>query len=201
MTRPIALIFALKPEAAPLIAAFNLLKIENNPIHLYRKDGILLIVSGIGADRAKEAVRECIREFSPSIIINAGSAGSLGSLAKGDIIEIASVTSSPDEKDLCLINSDNAESFPETRLVSVKNPAIDDLARSRLSLIADCVDMEGYAIADECAQHNTECRIIKIITDTFGDSDPAKIKRSIHELSASLCQSLIPVIMEYAEGR
>jgi nucleoside phosphorylase len=198
MNRPLAIIFALKAEAASLIAALDLSKIEHKTLNLYRKGNVLLVISGIGSDRARVATRECIREFSPFLIINAGSAGALGSLAKGELVEIASVTSDSDEGYLSLIDSDNAEAFSETRLVSVRNPVLDDLTRSKLSLIADCADMEGYAIAEECEHHDTECRMFKIITDSSGDTDVANIKRSIHELSATLCQSMISVIREYA---
>jgi len=200
MIHQIAIIFALKAEASPLLTLLNLSKIEHKTLHLYKKDGILVVISGVGSENARTATREVIRELSPRVVINAGSAGSLGLLTKGDVVEIASVTSDfAGAEHLFLIDSDNAEAFPETRLVSVHSPAINDLTRTRLSLVADCVDMEGYAVADECAHHDTECRIIKIITDSFGDTDQTKIKRSIHESSASLCQLLIPVIEEYAE--
>jgi len=66
---------ALVAEAKPIIGHFKLTCKAKQPFNLYEGDGIVLIVSGMGSEKTREALVYALSLYEPHVAINVGIAG------------------------------------------------------------------------------------------------------------------------------
>jgi nucleoside phosphorylase len=192
----ILVVFALKKEAESFLHAFAM-KHYTAYHDIYYSEEIYALITGIGYENALSACNKAIKVISPDYIINTGSAGSLSLVAQKKSIYQISIVQKQDAHPITLAQCNIKKDHHAVKLLTTMNPLIDDDDRRKFSESADCVDMEGYAIALSAEQKRIPCSIIKIISDTYGDSDMKKIRRSIMDLSSVLCSHLSDEIIPY----
>lgn len=75
----IYVVVALAAEARPLVSHFQLKKVDNlEPLSVYRRSGLVLVVGGVGKEAAMASVDDLARAIAPeehSVWLNVGVAG------------------------------------------------------------------------------------------------------------------------------
>lgn len=158
---PVAVLFALPREAAPFRAL-----VRNEP-------RLLLKVTGVGHERAEQAIDELLRECAPSLVITAGFAGALRpGLAVGAVLY---------EMDpghgfaRCL---ERAGAWParfhcaERMLVTARAKA-----ECRRQTGADAVEMESGWIRQRCRQAGIAAATLRVISDAAEEDLPLDFNR------------------------
>lgn len=168
-----ALLYATPMEAAPLLAEMAHVPVTLGQDSLFLAGDVLVALSGMGLAPARAMVARLAEEWAVRRIINVGVAGSLtDALAVGDVVQI-SETFGPDlardgvRLDGPVLTAPGLRSG--ARLLSREAPVFDAELRIRLSVRADLIDMEGYAVADECSRRGLECLMFKTISDDASD--------------------------------
>jgi nucleoside phosphorylase len=165
------LIMATRMEAQPFIEGLTKEPVEEKPFPLYRGGGYVLIISGIGKVNAAVATAMLAVKYDIRQIFNLGAAGALASGRNvGDILHISGVYEHDRPsllgKSLNEIPCDILEGHDRAKLATGDVPVTDPGGRSRLSRLADLVDMEGAAVARTCRMLGAEYFLFKIVTDT-----------------------------------
>lgn len=133
--------------------------------------GIDVVLTGIGKVAAAVAVSAAIAERRPSFVLNVGTAGALrdgleGAHTIGRVVEHdvdhAALSALIGEEVSGEVVLDRSSSVTlATGDAFVADPDL----RLALSMHADLVDMEGYAIARACERAGVECRMVKVVSD------------------------------------
>ncbi|MFT4298826.1 MAG: nucleosidase [Aeromicrobium sp.] len=155
MTRPL-IVSATRAEAAHVPASHRLL------------------VCGIGKVEAAAAVAEAVAQERPSLIVNVGTAGSLGG-ATGLFVPSRVVNH---DFSAALIRNLGADAVDEIEVpggdgsvlatgdVFVTDPAVRDVLARRAGL----VDMEGFAVARVAQRAGVPVRLVKHVSDQADES-------------------------------
>lgn len=197
--RPLALIMAMRMEAKPFIERLRMKAAAGTAMPLFRTDGIILAVSGIGKDRASQAA-ELLARQSPRAVINCGSAGSLHTgVAVGGIFAINRVTELCDDAGLIprAYEPDIAPGLTTKTLFTSVYPILTDEDRRRVADHGDLVDMEGAAVVRVCRAAGLKVYLIKIVTDNAACAAPdiiANIKATRHSLCDTVLQRVMPFL-------
>lgn len=127
------------------------------------------------------------------LVVNAGTAGALGSFRLGDVVEVGEVLQHDFDHVAIsalarrpLPGGPIAVASPEgasARLATGDRFLTDAVERSRLAQVADLVDMEGYAVAATCERFGVPLWIVKCVSDA-ADSDAALSWRDTVELAS-----------------
>ncbi|MDR2342127.1 MAG: nucleoside phosphorylase [Campylobacteraceae bacterium] len=161
---------ALIAEAKPIIGCFHLKCIERIPFNVYQREGLALIVSGIGAKKTEEALKYVLSFFEPCKIINIGIAG-----CSDKNIKIGSL--------FCATHKNI--SIPYASLSSHEN------AVGKGKDINSClIDQEGEAFLSAVPE-SIERYIFKVVSDHLDTTVPTKAKVS------SLMQKTLPAWSVY----
>ncbi|RKX36966.1 MAG: hypothetical protein DRP64_17860 [Verrucomicrobia bacterium] len=146
--------------------------------------GTVVLVSGMGMEAARIAAEKLIRENGCTTIINAGVCGALNdSLERGSVHRVLSVGVDGTTGSVVLGKKG-------LRLVTVEKPVFQPDRKKELSKQADLVDMEGYAVARVCKEHNISCIMVKGVTD-FGDGNgKADIQKHIDSVSKAVADAI-----------
>lgn len=177
----IGILFATEMEARPFLE-------KGEPA------GTVTVISGMGMAAARAAAEKLIAEHGCTAIINAGVCGALDDrLERGAVCRVSAVMSEARDPEIRVGQGSGLK-----RLMSVEEPVFDQQRRRQLAQRADLVDMEGFAVAGVCREHEIECILIKGITD-FGDvNGKADIRRHIGTVSASVAEALLRILDERA---
>lgn len=171
-------------EAEPFINGLKLTKEENQSFHIYRKNDLVILVSGVGKMNATMTTTFALDTFSPECIINLGAAGSLGDVSLGSVFEITSIV----ESDRPLRHLDNKPRLytPQTLdliedaiLATQDIPVLDPKERLELAKAAALVDMEGCAVAHVCKRFKIPCYFYKYVTDNMQHPEVSDIVENI----------------------
>jgi len=167
---------AVYAEAAPLIRRLQL-RLES-ATGTYRNNDVAMIISGMGAERAREAIKGTLDREAPARVIVAGVSGGLDPrLEIGDVRSPESV-----------IDAQTGEVFNPTddahggdrqgALVTVARIAgtAADKATLRDTFNADLVDMETSAIAQVCDTQGVPWSCVRAVSDAADDTIPAGIE-------------------------
>ncbi|MCY2927694.1 MAG: putative 4-hydroxybenzoate polyprenyltransferase, partial [Planctomycetota bacterium] len=158
----------------------------------------LVVISGMGKDRAARAVEFVLLAHRPSAVVNFGLCGALSrDLARGALLRIADAL---DGETILAGKGGAAQSCSpgfsgapprEGNLATVDTPVFDDRRRSALAEYADAVDMEGYAVAAACRARNVPVHLLKAVSD-FADSHGRwDILKHIDTISAVLAETVL----------
>jgi adenosylhomocysteine nucleosidase len=168
-----AVLFALHREAAPFLKSRSL-PVAAGPPHCAtfrsrnKKSDLTVLVTGIGFDRARQAIKWAIAELQPELVVAAGYAGALDpSLKVGDIFVASEIIESADQKWHAVIPAELGDSICG-RLFTARAFIATAAEKRRLfrSARAMAVDMESAAIAEACQGERIPCAVVRAISDS-----------------------------------
>jgi adenosylhomocysteine nucleosidase len=147
--------FALKEEAAPFrkIAA--------------GKNGITILLTGIGRQNAEKSLREFLANHSPELVLTCGFAGGLNpELKLGDVIfETSDETL---RTKLLGAGAKQLKIFCADRIATT----VAEKKKLRAEIGADAVEMESAAIHAVCRERGIPCATVRVISDTANEDLP-----------------------------
>lgn len=158
MSKPVAIVAAMRSEVGPLVQGAKKRKIEN--VDLYELPSALVAIGGIGRDAASGAAELVVREAKPALLISAGFAGALTSSPRpGDVVRVREVVDEATGERYQTIGGDAV-------LVSALRVA-GSKSKQRLATTysASAVDMEAAAAARIAKQHGILFAAVKAISD------------------------------------
>ena len=200
----IALIVATYREGKPLLERLAARQAAESPFPTYlapaseNRPACVIVVSGMGKDRAARAVEFVLLAHRPSAVVNFGLCGALSrDLARGALVRVADtldgeavLAGKPANPQACSPGFSGAP--PRLgNLATVDKPVFDDRRRSTLAEYADVVDMEGYAVAATCRARHVPVHLLKAVSD-FADSHGRwDIIKHIDTISAVLAETVL----------
>ncbi len=170
----IGILFATEMEAKPFLD-------RGEP------EGTVTVISGMGMEAARIATEQLIEEHGCTTVINAGVCGALHNrLERGAVYRVSMVST---ENLKTAVNV--GVGIGLKKLVTVEEPVFQPERKRELSKQGDLVDMEGYAVARVCEEHNVPCIMIKGVTD-FGDHNGKEdIQKHIDPVSQTVAEAIM----------
>ena len=165
------IVIATMMEAEPFIKGLRLKAAITKPFRIYRGDGQVLAVSGIGKVNAALATATLILEHKAAPIYNVGAAGALSEALKfGDIRHISAVYEHDrmkfDVEAPYIIKTDVLDTHVTASLATGDIPIVTPEERRALAAFAELVDMEGAAVVRACRRYNINGYLFKAVSDT-----------------------------------
>ena len=168
-------------------------------------DGYIKVVTGVGPVLAAAAVAAAAAVHHPDIIVSTGTAGSMGSIAIGDIVSFGSVISPdadlsayglkrgitllPDHRKLSSISLDRSSRYVLSSSSALASEPVDGV---------DAFDMEGYGVAVAAFCASVPCLAVKAITDIVGIrtemNDYLSLRRSLVQMLPSKVSETIKAL-------
>ncbi len=178
--------FATYKEAVPFLNNVAFKTVVKKPFPLFKKNGIYLIISGIGKVNSAIAASFLISQYKTDRMINLGSAGSLTENYKiGDVLQINKSVEydgrSNENSRHKFLTPDAIDGIPSASLVTSDSPVITSGERKRVSRFGSLVDMEGASFLQACRAFNSEAYIFKVVSDLPGDTELEVIIKNIKE--------------------
>jgi adenosylhomocysteine nucleosidase len=162
--RRIAIVAALEREVAPLVRKWQVRTIEHGG-RRYRffeieNGNAAVICGGIGAEAARRATEDMIREFRPSEVLSVGFVGALDpALRVGDVIVPRTVIN----------GSDGARTDTGSGLGTLVSfgavAGREQKEKLRAAYAADAVDMEAAAVAQGSELRGVRFGALKVVSD------------------------------------
>jgi len=158
------ILVALKPEAQAFVDKYRLKKSKLELYTLFSNENMMLIISGLGVESARNATQTLINHFDitdEDTYINIGICGADESYKLGELIEIGSI-----------VYDSITYTFDETKaeLTCLDEECSEDLHK--------IVDMESYGFYD-AVTHNPAIKnfsILKVVSDHFQPQTVTKEK-------------------------
>jgi len=207
--RVIALIMATKLEADPFIRELGLERETKQPFLVYRRDDVVLIISGIGKANAAIAATYGILTYRPSRLCNLGAAGAVTpGYSLGDMYHIDAVI----EYDRPRLRSHKIRrltplvlpGFRCAVLATQDKPAVDPDHRKLLTACADLVDMEAAGVLQAAEKFSVPCVIFKFVSDTVDHCEHDVIVAHIKQYGSAFCSwvtaSVLPLLSQRGPG-
>ena len=152
---------------------------------------VVEISEQMGLEDARIATEKLV-EKGCTTIINAGVCGALNNrLERGAVYRVSMVSM---EELKAAVNV--GVGIGLKRLVSVQTPVFEPKRKKELSRYGELVDMEGYAVARVCEEHEIPCILLKGVTD-FGD---AAGKEDIQKHIAPVSETVADAICQCLDG-
>jgi nucleoside phosphorylase len=192
----IGVLFATAQEAHPFLIGRGAEQIGTVPFPVYRLAGpVRVIISGMGMEAARRACRELIATHGVRTIINPGICGAReGASRRGLVFGIRSVVDAGRADRRKALFPDVAPGLESKTLVTVLSPVFEADRRAALAKVGALVDMEGFAVADECRRSHVSCCLIKGVTD-FGDHHgKADIRTHLETVSAGVAEHVLRIL-------
>lgn len=167
----IVIVMATMMEAKPFVPGLSLEEYDQRPFRLFRKNTLILAVSGIGKANAAMATACCCEKFRPARVFNLGAAGASGpSHALGDIFHINKIIEYDRPELKTRIPSVHKPhvltGFPTATLSTSDRAILDPEERKAISQNADLIDMEAASVVQACRIFETPCYVFKFVSDT-----------------------------------
>jgi nucleoside phosphorylase len=155
------IVIALVSEAKPLIVYYKLKRIIGVDFYLLGGEDILLCISGIGYDKASNALKQLLsyrKAKIEDVLINIGLCGSPVNNKLGELLLIDKIAY---EEETYSLTIDIEHSFKQSKLLSVRE--------AQTEALEILVDMEAHAILIESLKtmHSKQLLFIKIVSDHF----------------------------------
>ncbi len=178
---------------------------------------VVAVAGGVGKARAAACAQTLVDVHRVESIIMCGVAGGLSPTLKiGDIVisrqvvEYRGDTRNMDADEISLVPDDAlvylakqacAETVRENRCVTgtiltCDRPILSRRARRQAGQLyrADCVEMEGAAVARVCAEHNVPFVVIRAISDRAGLLALLELKRNLRTSSRRVQQVVLKLL-------
>ncbi len=174
------IVMATYKEAVPFLNNTGFNQLAAKPFPVYGKNGLFLIISGIGKTCSAVATSYFISVYGLKRLFNLGAAGSTTEdYTIGDILHIGKSieydwrdSGEPRHK---IFTPDLLDGFPTATLSTHDVPIITAEARNRAAEISHLVDMEGSAFIQASQAYGRKAYLFKIISDTPAVTDGAGI--------------------------
>lgn len=190
------LVFAHKGEAATFIEHYKMKRVQSFAGELYLGEKHYLLLTGEGPAKAYVKFSRALSFFEKSEtkldnVINIGIAGSLKESVELMSFEKVSVVlgegSSFGPEFKAIETTDKSE---EIYLITALNRVKDNHYASKLSLHAELVDREAYAIANLCEEYQIPFHCYKLVSDLAGsETDCFDVKERAKEFSTRLLEN------------
>lgn len=197
------LIMATFIEAKPFIEMIPLTKCNDTPFPVFRKEDLVLVISGMGKVNAAMAAAYGCMNYRPDCVLNLGAAGATAfSASLGDIYQVKEAI----EYDGFPFKSDKPPSYTpdllpgfQTATIATQDiPVIDPKHREAVSVSSELVDMEASAIIQVCKKFQTRCVLFKFVTDTPDHTRDGEIEKHIRQYRMQfyrfIADSVLPVL-------
>ncbi len=179
-------------EAKPLVKALSLVAEAGGPCRVFRGDGIVLAVSGIGKVNAGVALAYLAVKYGVRVAVNLGAAGSTtGLLALGDIRHVNRIVEYDRPRvmgrEMRVTRPDTLPGFETASLATQDVPVIEPELRGAMAAYAELVDMEGAAVLQAARMFGIPCYLFKIVSDTpahVADRDIVENMRAVRDALA-----------------
>lgn len=147
------IVTALKPEAQAFVDKYRLSKTKCDNFTLFSGENLKVIVSGIGIENTKNAVRTLIEKFAPAnndTFINIGICGADKRYKIGELLEIGSI-----------VYKEKKYMFDEniSHTITCKEIEVSEN-------ICDIADMESFGFYTATKEIKNRC-IYKVVSDHF----------------------------------
>lgn len=167
----ITLVMATTLEALPLLEMLSLTQTAKRPFSLYRSEGLVLILSGIGKVNAAMAATYSILMHCPALVVNLGAAGAVRpGCALGDVYQAGRVIDYDrphlTTQALRIMKPLVLPGCAVVRVATQDKPALDQDCRAALAGCADLVDMEAAGVIQACERFSVPCSVFKFVSDT-----------------------------------
>lgn len=164
--------------------------LEEEAAHLHVSE-LPVLVTGAGKVNAAVAVSSTLGQFSPSSVVNLGTAGALTDGVVGTHV-IGTVMQHDFAGDALFQLSGIRFGEPitlsaERFTLATGDAFINDAAtRARLAMHADLVDMEGYAVAVAASNAGVPVTLVKRVSDEAGAGALRSWKQTLDDCAAHL---------------
>jgi len=158
MSKPVAIVAALRREMAPLYRRAKLREVDG--VYLCELPSALVAIGGMGRNPAARAAELAVREANPRVLISAGIAGALTpELKVGDVLQVREVV---DE-----VTGDHYATLGGDAVLVTTRYVAGIRAKRRLATLfaASAVDMEAAAVARVAREHGIPFAAVKAISD------------------------------------
>lgn len=175
----------ISPDRPLLVVA-----LEEEAAHLHVSE-LPVLVTGAGKVNAAVAVATILGQYSPSHVVNLGTAGALhdglvGTHVIGTVLQ--------HDFDDAALHALTGLHFGEPIALADAGPVLatgdafvsDQVTRARLAARADLVDMEGYAIAVAARAADLPVTLVKRVSDSAGDGAQRSWRESVDECAEHL---------------
>ena len=163
----------ISPDLPLLVVA---LEEEATHLHISELPGL---VTGAGLRHAALAVATILADWSPSRVVNLGTAGALRDGVVGTNVIRSVSPHDPDAEPIPLGGSG-------LRLTSGDMFVRDESTRALLAQHADLVDMEGYAVARASLDAGIPVTLVKQVSDSAGAGAGRSWLNSVDECAEAL---------------
>jgi adenosylhomocysteine nucleosidase len=148
--------------------------LEEEAAHLHASD-LPVLVTGAGKVNAAVAVATILGEFSPSRVVNLGTAGALHDGLAGTYVVRRVFQHDLDDAGLFELTGlhfgEPIDLADEGLTLATGDVFVtDDATRERLAPSADLVDMEGYAVASAARTAGVPVTVVKEVSDAADGS-------------------------------
>ena len=164
--------------------------LEEEAAHLHVSE-LPVLVTGVGKVNAAVAVAAILREFSPSRVVNLGTAGALADGLDG-IHLVGTVVQHDFDHDGLLALTGLHFGMPISTADRGLTLATGDVfvsdpdKRAQLAQVADLVDMEGYAVAAASTNAGVPVTLVKRVSDSAGAEAARSWRESVDECAEHL---------------
>lgn len=164
--------------------------LEEEATHLHITE-LPVLVTGAGKVNAAIAVATILGQFSPSRVVNLGTAGALSDGMDGTHVIGTVLQHDLDDAALFALTGlhfGTAISLGDSRVTLATGDAFisDAGTRALLAQVADLVDMEGYAVAAAAASAGVPVTLVKRVSDSAGDGAARSWRESVDDCAVHL---------------
>jgi len=217
----VGFVFATYREAKSFLYQVKAGKINDEPFSCFefsypnmQEKGIVLI-SGMGKEKAGLATRYLINRYHVSIVINAGiCAATIDKIKVGEVFRVVQVReensqssaaqqdiSVSEDKFLRIANKLPSSGLPEARLVTVDTPVFEPERKKNIRAWGELIDMEGAAIAAVCEEYDIPWYLVKGISDHADHNGKQAIQNNIESVSETIAQQLVAALPQFSSAR
>lgn len=183
----IVLVMALKQECPPCLERVPLLTLAALEAKDYRglntqSQGLLCLVSGVGADAAQRCMDWVRTHIRPILLVNIGSCGSQDPCLRDTLISPCLLSHSAQDQTYssvgCFPFLGGEAVRPITQGISVES--FSEAHR------ADCIDMEAYWLAKGCHEQHIPFCCVKYVSDANTQTDLRQLPQAFERLRARM---------------
>ena len=158
----IGLVIATRLEAEPFFGEFGLEKVRGRPFPVYENREMIMVLTGVGPDRAFRAAGRLLEENDVRCLLNAGAAGALApEYVPGDIFQVSTV----EDAWGAVMKASPLGEFRTATLLTRNRAVLAARERLELSARAGLVDMEASGIVRAADERGVPLHIFKIVSD------------------------------------
>ncbi len=202
----IGLVFATRREAQPFFDQVRHHDCNEATQRVYRTHAfgrpVLTMLSGMGPQKAAEAVTHLIERHDVDKVLNAGICGAIdGNLTVGDLFWVSQArhADTPDGPQSFSCHFLESLPLPRARLITSQVPVFDPAQKEGFVDWAQLVDMEGAAIAEQCQAQGVPCLMLKGITDMADAEGKQSIADHMDEVAKRIAGVLVSVLLKLHE--